>query len=219
MYKRQSHELKTPLTVITTNAELLRGDDHSEEERDNFSRSILTMSQQMKALVEKLLELARSDAEQTGQQMRPVDLSKLVLDAAISFEGVFIEKGLTVESEVEPGITVKGNAQALGQVTDILLDNAQKYSSPGGETRVRLCSSGHSRCRLTVSNPGREIPPEELKKIFQRFYRTDKARSRDGSFGLGLSIAERIVAQHKGRIWAESRDGVNTFFVELHKKP
>ncbi len=214
-----SHELKTPLTVILTNAELLQGDGHGEAERKNFSQSILTMSHQMKALVEKLLELARSDAEQTKQPMQPVDLSRLILDTALSFEGVFIEKGLTVESEVEPGIAVNGNPQALGQVADILLDNARKYSSPGGETRVRLCSSGHNRCRLAVSNPGREIPPEELKNIFRRFYRMDKSRSRDGSFGLGLSIAERIVAQHKGRIWAESGDGVNTFFVELHKKP
>ena len=175
------------------------------------------MSHQMKALVEKLLELARSDAEQTKQQMQPVDLSKLILDAAISFEGVFIEKGLTVESKVEPGIIVKGSAQALGQVADVLLDNAQKYSAPGGETTVRLHSGRAGKCRLTVSNPGAEIPPEELKKIFRRFYRVDKARSRDGSFGLGLSIAESIVTQHKGRIWAESKDGINTFIVELRK--
>ena len=212
-----SHELKTPLTVIMTNAELLQTDEYEEQERRNFSQSILTMSQQMKTLVEKLLELARTDAEQTKQQMQPVDLSKLILDTAISFEGVFIEKGLTVESTVEPGITVNGNTQALQQVADILLDNAQKYSAPGGETTVRFYSSGHGKCRLTVSNPGKEIPSEDLKKIFQRFYRMDKARSRDGSFGLGLSIAESIVAQHKGSIWAESKDGMNTFIVELRK--
>ena len=214
-----SHELKTPLTVIMTNAELLQTDEYEEQERKNFSQSILTMSQQMKALVENMLELAKSDAEQTKQQMNPVDLSKLILDTAISFEGVFIEKGLAVESDIEPGISVHGNAQTLQQVADILLDNAQKYSSPGGETTVRLYSSGYGKCRLTVSNPGKEIPPEDLKKIFQRFYRMDKARSRDGSFGLGLSIAESIVAQHKGSIWAESKDGMNTFIVELRKNP
>ncbi len=214
-----SHELKTPLTVIMTNAELLQTDEYEEQERKNFSQSILTMSQQMKTLVEKLLELARSDAEQPKQQMKPVDLSKLILDTAISFEGVFIERGLTVESEVESGITVNGSEPMLQQIADILLDNAQKYSSPGGETTVRLYSSGYGKCRLTVSNPGKEIPPEDLKRIFQRFYRMDKARSRDGSFGLGLSIAESIVAQHKGSIWAESKDGMNTFVVELRKNP
>ena len=213
-----SHELKTPLTVIMSNAELLQNDEYEEQERKSFSQSILIMSRQMKTLVEKMLELAKSDAEQTKQQMQPVDLSKLILDTAISFEGVFIEKGLMVESEAEQGITVKGNEQALQQVADILLDNAQKYSFPGGETTVRLCSSGCGRCQLKVSNPGAEIPAEDLKKIFQRFYRMDKARSRDGSFGLGLSIAESIVAQHKGKIWAESRDGRNTFIVELHKR-
>jgi len=213
-----SHELKTPLTVIMTNAELLQSDQFPDSERKNFSQSILIMSRQMKMLVENMLELAKSDAEQTRQQMKPVDLSKLILDTAISFEGVFVEKGLTVESTVEPGITVNGWEQTLQQVVDILLDNAQKYSSPGGNTEVYLYSCGQSRCQLKVSNPGAEIPSEELKKIFRRFYRMDKARSRDGSFGLGLSIAESIVSQHKGKIWAESKGGMNTFIVELRKE-
>ena len=212
-----SHELKTPLTVIMTNADMLQNGDYSEEQRRSFSQSILLMSQQMKMLVEKMLELAKSDAEQTKQQMASVDFSKLILDTAISFEGVFVEKGLTVESTVEPGITVHGCEQALQQVLDILLDNAQKYSSPGGNTAVYLYSCGQGKCQLKVSNPGAEIMPEDLKKIFQRFYRMDKARSRDGSFGLGLSIAESIVIQHSGRIWAESKDGINTFIVELRK--
>ena len=212
-----SHELKTPLTVIMTNADLLQSDDYDEADRTSFSQSILLMSRQMKLLVEKMLELAKSDAEQAKQQLNPVDLSRLVLDMSISFEGVFADKGLTLESSVEPGITVRGNESALGQVTDILLDNAQKYSYPGGKTFVRLYSIGHSKCLLEVSNPGAEIPQEELKNIFRRFYRMDKARSRDGSFGLGLSIAESIIIQHKGKIWAESKRGINTFVVELHK--
>ncbi|MBR5536407.1 MAG: HAMP domain-containing histidine kinase [Clostridia bacterium] len=210
-----SHELKTPLTVIMTNAELLQGDEYSPVERKNFSRGILTMSQQMKLLVEHMLELARSDAEQARPSVLPVDLSRLVMDSVLSFEGVFVENGLTLESAVEPGVTVQGNGQALLQVVDILLDNARKYSAPGGETTVCLRTVGSGKCRLAVSNPGAEIPRAELKKIFQRFYRMDKARSRDGSFGLGLSIAEGIVTQHKGRIWAESREGRNTFTVEL----
>lgn len=212
-----SHELKTPLTVIMTNAELLQSGEYGAAEQNNFSQGILLMSRQMKTLVEKMLELARSDAEQVKQQMKALDLSRLVLDTALSFEGVFLEKGLTVESEVEPGITVQGSRQALQQVVDILLDNAQKYSCPNGTTAVRLSSAGYGKCRLSVSNPGAEIPPADLKKIFRRFYRMDKARSRDGSFGLGLSIAESIITQHKGKIWAESRDGVNTFIVELRK--
>lgn len=212
-----SHELKTPLTVIMTNAELLQGEGYDDAERKTFSQSILLMSRQMKLLVEKMLELAKSDAEQTKRQIKPVNLSSLILDTVISFEGVFVEKGLTVESSVESEIMVLGNEQALQQMADILLDNAQKYSSPNSKTTVRLYSSGHGKCQLSVSNSGAEIPQEDLKKIFQRFYRMDKARSRDGSFGLGLSIAESIVTQHKGKIWAESKGGLNTFVVELRK--
>lgn len=212
-----SHELKTPLTVIMTNAELLQGEGYGDTERKTFSQSILLMSRQMKLLVEKMLELAKSDADQTKRQIKPVDLSSLILDTVISFEGVFVEKGLTVESSVEPEIMVLGNEQALRQMADILLDNAQKYSFSNSGTTVRLYSSGHGKCQLSVSNPGEEIPQEDLKKIFQRFYRMDKARSRDGSFGLGLSIAESIVTQHKGKIWAESKGGLNTFVVELRK--
>ncbi len=212
-----SHELKTPLTVIMTNAEMLQSETYDEAERKTFSKSILLMSQQMKLLVESMLELAKSDADQTKQQMQPVDLSKLILDTAISFEGVFVEKCLTVESHVEPGISIRGSEQAMQQVVDILLDNAQKYSAPGGKTVVRLYSSSYGKCQLRISNPGAEIPQADLKKIFQRFYRMDQARSRDGSFGLGLSIAESIVIQHKGKIWAESKAGINTFIVELRK--
>ena len=211
-----SHELKTPLTVIMTNAELLQCDDYTQAERAGFSRGILLMSHQMKQLVESMLELARTDANQNKLQMQPVDLSRLILDTAISFEGVFVEKGLTVESEAEPGITVQGDEQALQQVVDILLDNAQKYSEPGGTTCVRL-HSNQGKCQIRVSNPGPELSPDEQKKIFRRFYRMDKARSRSGSFGLGLSIAERIVLQHKGKIWVESKGGVNTFVVTLRK--
>lgn len=213
-----SHELKTPLTVILTNAELLQSEGYTPAERNNFSQSILLMGRQMRLLVEKMLELARSDAEQTPQRMQPVNLSKLVLDSAISFEGVFVDKGLLLDSQIEPDINIQGNEQALQQVVDILLDNAQKYSTPGGVTTVQLSNYKPTKCRLRVSNPGTEIPSEDLKKIFQRFYRMDKARSRDGSFGLGLSVAESLVIQHKGKIWAESHNGINTFTIELPTK-
>ena len=171
----------------------------------------------MKQLVEKLLILARSDNQDSILPMNTLNLSKLVLNAAISFEGVFAEKNLFLESFAEPDIKVLGNEESLRQVIDILLDNAGKYSSPNGTTRIALYNADWRKCCIKVSNPGASIPSDELKNIFQRFYRTDKARSRDGSFGLGLSIAENIVTQHKGKIWAESQNGVNSFFVELRK--
>ena len=212
-----SHELKTPLTVIMTNSELLQNPDYAPEDKEQFSKSILAMAHQMRYLVERMLELARADNQQKQMVMTPVSFSKVIADAAISFEGVFFEKGLSLDSRVEPDICVNGNVQALQQVVDILLDNARKYSYAAGETVVRLYSTGYNKCRLSVTNPGPEISQEDLTNIFRRFYRVDKARSRDGSFGLGLPIAQNIIAQHHGKIWAESRNGFNTFTVELHK--
>lgn len=212
-----SHELKTPLTVIMTNSELLQNPDYTDEDKEQFSKSIFTMARQMRYLVERMLELARADNQQKQLTMTPINFSKVIADAAISFEGVFFEKELSLASHIEPDLCVNGNVQALQQVIDILLDNARKYSCAGGETVVRLYSAGYNKCRLTVTNPGAPIAQEDLTNIFRRFYRVDKARSRDGSFGLGLPIAQNIIEQHHGKIWAESHDGFNTFCVELHK--
>lgn len=212
-----SHELKTPLTVIMTNSELLQNPDYTPEDKDQFSKSILAMARQMRYLVERMLELARADNQQKQLMMSPMDFSKVITDTAISFEGVFFEKGLSLVSHIEPGLCVNGNAQALQQVIDILLDNAKKYSCTGGETVIRLYSTGYNKCRLTVTNPGAPIAQEDLTNIFRRFYRVDKARSRDGSFGLGLPIAQNIIEQHHGKIWAESHYDSNTFSIELHK--
>lgn len=210
-----SHELKTPLTVILTNTELLQCEDFADEERKSFLQSIQLMSEQMRFLVEKLLLLARSEKQELSMRMESVSLSSLVCDWAISFEGIFAEKGLVLESSVEPDICVYGNAEYLQQVVEILLDNAQKYSAAQSVSCITLSRTERRKCCLKVSSHGAEISKEELSLIFQRFYRTDKARSHDGSFGLGLSIAENIVHQHKGRIWAESTGGVNSFYVEL----
>lgn len=210
-----SHELKTPLAVITTNAELLQSPDWSREDQAKFSGSILTMSRQMRVLVERLLELARADSGQKGAASETVNLSALAETALLPFEPLFFEQGLALEGEIEPGAAVLGNAEQLRQVADILLDNARKYSGAGGPVTVALKRVGKRHCRLSVSSPGEALSKSERKDIFKRFYRVDKARSRDGGFGLGLSIAQSIVEQHHGRIWAESGDGRNTFYVEL----
>lgn len=208
-----SHELKTPLTVIMTNAELLQNPAYDGAAQS--SRSILTMARQMRSLVERLLALAQADSGQSRAAFQPCDFSALVSNALLPFEPVFFEKGLTLSSQVQEGITVSGSGQQLQQVLDILLDNAQKYASGQGDVRVSLQRAGKHGCLLSVSNPGEDIPPAELKNIFKRFYRLDKARQRDGGFGLGLSIAEQVVRSHHGRIWAESKAGVVSFFVEL----
>lgn len=210
-----SHELKTPLTVIMTNAELLQGREDDRESQMQFSSNILTMSRQMRALVEQMLELARADSGQGKTDLRPVDLSTLVADALLPFEPVFFEQGLELSSQIDDGITVHGDPGRLKEVLDILLDNARKYTEPSGTVSVYLERWGHYRCRLTVSNPGTPLSEAEQKDIFKRFYRADPARSGNGSFGLGLAIAKCITAEHHGRIWAESIGGYNHFFVEL----
>lgn len=211
-----SHELKTPLTVILTDAEMLKSPRFDEAHKAQFVDNILTMSNQMRGLVESLLQLARVDNGAIQKMpLQHIDLSGLVSDELLTFDALFFEKGLTLTEDIADGITVHGSAQHLKQVVEILLDNAQKYSDPHGTVRVTLQKSGAHHCLLSVADPGDAISPEDLRKIFQRFYRIDEARAMNHSYGLGLSIAENIVKNHKGRIWAESVDGINTFRVEL----
>lgn len=210
-----SHELKTPLTVITTNAELAQSPEYDEEKKQRFLASILTMSRQMRGLIEQMLELARVDNADSKEAFDVVDFSKLVSDGILPFEPVFFERGLTLTAQIDENIKVEGGEAELRRVLDVLLDNAQKYSKEGGTTWVTLKKQGKGRCLLTVANEGETISPEEAKNIFKRFYRGDQARSSTGSFGLGLSIAEGIVTRHRGKIWVESSDGINRFNVEL----
>lgn len=214
-----SHELKTPLTVIMTNAELLQNADYNDVNKYAFSSGILVMSRQMRNLLEQMLELARSDNVQSDTVFSAFDLSQIVLDAVLPFEPVFFERGLALHTNIDENILIKGDPAQLRQVVDILLDNAQKYSCQKGSTWVFLQRRGKGRCLLTVADEGEAIPPQDLNNLFKRFYRADRARSRTGSFGLGLSIAEAIVDRHKGKIWAESKNGINTFFVELAAFP
>lgn len=212
-----SHELKTPLTVIMTNAEMLQNMDYDEASHSTFSSNILVMSRQMRDLVGQMLELARADNVQDDMVFSSFDLSRLVSEAILPFEPVFFERGLTLHTNITENIRINGNPSELHQVLDILLDNAQKYSHENGSTWVTLQRHGKNHCLLTVADEGETIPPQDLYNLFKRFYRADQARSRNGSFGLGLSIAESIVKRHKGKIWAESKNGINTFFVELGK--
>ena len=209
-----SHELKTPLTVILTNAELLQNPACSQAERTQFAAYTLTMAHQMRGLVESLLELARVDSGLSKTAMETVDWSRLVSEAVLPFEPLYYERGLELACQIEEELHVKGSPPHLRQVVEILLDNALKYTPPPAAVEVRLKRQG-SRRLLSVSNPGPAISQEDLKNIFKRFYRLDQVRGPGHSYGLGLPIAQGVVRQHRGRIWAESREGRNTFFVEL----
>lgn len=210
-----SHELKTPLTVIMANAELLQHPGSSEAEKARFSAAVLTEARQMRSLVEQLLELARMDSALEPPAPESVDLSRLVADALLPFEPVFFERGLSAQSSIEEDIFVCGDAQQLRQVVDILLDNAQKYASADGLIQIELKKISRARAQLCVSDQGTPLSDEALANLFKRFYRADKARSGSSGFGLGLAIAQGIVERHAGHIRAESSGGMNRFFVEL----
>lgn len=209
-----SHELKTPLTVIMTNAELMTGETVDPAQQARSADSILTMSRRMRSLVEELLDQARVDNGTVRAKWETVDLSKLVSDSVLPFEPLYFEAGRMLDSQIQPGITVTGSAQHLRQVVDILLDNGCKYSTPGGTVLLRL-ERYHRGCLIGVTSPGEALTEQQCEDIFKRFYRVDTARKIDGSCGLGLSIAKGIVEQHKGKIWAQSQEGQNTFFVQL----
>ena len=212
-----SHELKTPLAVIMANAELIQSEDTPAEEKKKFSETILSTTYQMRSLVENLLEMARVDNGTVKMNFACVDFSELVRDAVLSFQLLYEEKGMGLRCAAADGIQLQGSEQHLYQVMDVLLDNALKYSTPGGMVSVDLTSNGWV-CILSVASPGEPISKEDLKNIFKRFYRADKARTMNGSYGLGLSIAESVVEAHKGKIWAQSESGYNTFFVQLPLK-
>ena len=208
-----SHELKTPLAVIMANAELLQS-AQQDEDKDRFSSNILTMSLRMRDLVEGMLNLSRVDNGQVKSSFEKLDLSALVEDAILPFEPMFFEKGLVLQSNVQPDITMNGSDRYLSQVVQILLDNAVKYSAPG-IVDLQLQRYGRSQAILTVSNPGNPIKPEDQERIFDRFYRLDEARTGSGSFGLGLAIAKSMVTEHGGTIWVESNKTGNCFCVLL----
>ncbi len=209
-----SHELKTPLTVILTNAELLQTPQLSEDSRGQFADNILAMSHQMRGLVEGLLELARVDNGTLKTHFAQLDLSQLVQDTILPFEPLYFEEGLELRLYIEDQVVLTGSESHLRQVLEILLDNARKYAYPKAVVEVRLERQGN-HCLLSVTNPGDPISKADLENIFKRFYRVNKARSMNHSYGLGLPIARGIVTEHRGKIWAESAGGKNIFRVQL----
>lgn len=205
-----SHELKTPLTVILSNAELLQG-EALDERPERWADNIRSEAGQMRTLVEEMLTLARADNAAPTAQLTEVNLSDLALDAVLAFEAVAFEAGKALESHIAEDVTVLGDGDKLRRLVSILLDNAVKYGADGGTVTLRLETTDR-QARLTVSNPGDPIPPEELKRLFERFYRLDASRGEKSGFGLGLSIAATIAAEHKGAIKAES-DAESTRFI------
>ncbi|MCC8060855.1 MAG: HAMP domain-containing histidine kinase [Clostridiales bacterium] len=211
-----SHELKTPLTVILANVNMLSQSTQLPTQESICVENIQDEAVRMKHLAENLLTLARSDSGHPTEHFSDIDLSYQVSASMLTFEPIAFEMGKSISGQIEETIHVNGNADSLRQLTDILLDNACKYSSPDSEIQVNLATTGKHRAVLTVTSSGTPLSDEEINHIFLRFYRADPSRGSVSGYGLGLSIAQTITAAHGGRIEAES-DGKNrnTFRVTL----
>ena len=205
-----SHELKTPLTVILSNAELLEQAQLSDKPA-RWTDNILSEAGRMRSLVEEMLTLARADNMVRTAVLTEVSLSDIAADAVLAFEPVAFEAGKPLEYDIDRDAAVLGDGDKLRQLIGILLDNAIKYGAQGGTIHLRLQKTDRQAV-LTVSNPGEPIPPEKLGRLFERFYRADDSRGGQSGFGLGLSIAQTIAQEHKASLKAES-DAESTRFI------
>lgn len=217
-----SHELKTPLTVILANSTILKArPKETIENQSQWIDSTQSEALRMQELVNDMLELARpASAAKDGQAPEDVDFTDLVENLALQFESVAFEKGVSIECQIEPGVKVQGSRKRLQRLASTLIDNACKYARSDSSVTVKLSKSAKD-ATLSVHNEGQSIPAEDLPHIFDRFYRTDKARTSDtGGFGLGLAIAREVAREHGGDICAESSQKKGTTFsatIALHQ--
>lgn len=209
-----SHELKTPLTVIATSLKVLE----MEVGEQKWIGKAQAQTEKMSELVNDLVTLARLDEEKPPVQFARFDISGLVAETAESFRDFAAARGHTLEVDIAPGLFCCGDAYAVRQLVSILLDNAVKYADDGSVIRLGLEKSKKGPV-LRMSNPCTGLDEEELSKLFDRFYRPDRSRSKQtGGFGVGLSIARSIVEAHKGSIWAERlENGLIQFIVILRE--
>lgn len=203
------HELKTPVAVINANLELL-----SRQIGENqWLSNIQYENERMSALIIQLLDLART--ENVTPSMEDLDFSRLVLGEALPLETVAYEKGLSLKNAIEDNIHVSGNSVQLKQLTSILIDNALRHGATGTEILLSLKREKHHAV-LAVTNVGDPLTPEQSHRLFERFYRTDEARSgEDKHYGLGLAIAKAVVTTHKGTIGVQCTDGKVIFTAKL----
>lgn len=208
-----SHELRTPIALIHTEAELALRRSRNEPEYREALQHILQEAERTAKLIEELLALARTDSGSEALDLRPMNMLATVRDSAAKWKQVAALRSLQFEerSEARP-LTVMGDENALRRVVDILLDNAFKYTPPPGKVIVSAVEkNGHVAVRIEDTGIG--IAPEDQSRIFERFYRVDKARSRAfGGAGLGLAIAQWIVQLHKGSITVKSELGRGSVF-------
>jgi two-component system, OmpR family, phosphate regulon sensor histidine kinase PhoR len=205
-----SHELKTPLTVISGFAETLRDPSLEEADRQRFVGLLASNTSRMKRIVDDLLDLSRYESSTWAPNPSEVDLEVILAELFTQFDPVASAKGLSLVAEVEPAArTVRFDPTALRQVLSNLIENAIRYTTTGGVTVS--ATRADASIVVSVTDTGIGIAPEHLGRIFERFYRADPARSRaDGGTGLGLAIVRHLVEAHDGRVNAESAPGAGT---------
>lgn len=205
------HELKTPVSVVNANAEILQ----REIGENGWLSNIQYENERMGKLVAQLLELART--EDVKPQMEHLDFSRLVAGGVLPFESVAFENGLLLNTQIADGITVMGNSTQLSQLVSILVDNAIRHGQGSKEILISLTQS-RSTAILSVINAGEPIPQEKMEQLFERFYRADEARTgKDNHYGLGLAIAKAIVEAHKGKIEVRCHNGLVEFRATVSK--
>lgn len=209
-----SHELRTPLAVILSAAECLRDADAKRQTR--FLETIRQEGEILTSLVNDMLTLSASDSQRFSCHPAPVELDTLFINTYEAFEPLAAEKklSLTISLPEEAVPPCMADADRMVQLLSILLHNALSYTPEGGHIDLAL-SYKKNRFHLTVSDTGIGIPDEDKKKIFDRFYRAEKARSTKGHFGLGLSIAAEIVRLHHGSISVSDREGGGSVFTVI----
>jgi signal transduction histidine kinase len=186
------------------------------ENQSKWLQYIKSASVRMAKLTNDLLYLTQVDRSDRKTIFAAFDMSETVQSAILTMEAIIYEHDLSLHYDIEPGLVTSGNNEEIKEVVMILLDNALKYTKPKGYVDISL-KRRHNDIVLGISNTGEGIPEDQLGRIFDRFYRVDKSRSRAlGGYGLGLAIAKAIVEQHKGRIYAKSiKNEKTTFCVEL----
>ena len=205
--------MKTPLTVILADSDVLL--NHSTESISSQKKwidSIQSEANRMRKLVENMLFLAKNDANRIEISMQNCSLSDICFHCVLPFESIAFEKGIDLIDEVEENIEVHGNESQLKQLILIFLDNAIKYTPKGGKIYFKLAKI-QNKPVLTIRNTDSYIPPEDLKHVFERFYRVDKSRKYQGGAGLGLSIASQIAQSHKIKLSVTSDEKQGTEFT------
>lgn len=205
-----SHELKTPLTVILANNNIIAGHgDSTISQEIKWLQSTQEEALHMKKLIEQMLFLAKSDSGSIKSEFTDVNISEIAQAASLNFEPVAFESGVIIDSRIEPNIIMKSDPTLLTQLFGILIENAVKYSEQGNTVTITLYK--REKVTLSVNNKGDVLTSEEKAHIFDRFYRGDKSRSTNG-YGLGLSIAKNITSVTGGKISVESNEKHGTTF-------